>query len=85
MRYCVYILKSHKDESYYVGHTRDLDSRLQRHNQGRVNYTKSKRPWQLVYVEQYSDRSSAMAREQDIKKRKSKEFIDSLVRMSRQS
>jgi len=85
MSYCVYILKSQKDGSYYIGHTQDLDSSLERHNQGRVKYTKSKKPWELAYLEEYPDRSSAMAREEEIKKRKSKEFIDSLVRTSRQS
>jgi putative endonuclease len=85
MSYCVYILKSKKDGSYYIGHTQDLHSRLERHNQGRVKYTKSKRPWELAYLEEYPERSSAMAREEQIKKRKSKEFIDSLVRASRQS
>ena len=84
MKYFVYILRSQKESSYYIGHTRDLDSRLQRHNQGRVKYTKSKRPWDLVYFEEYPDRARAMAREQEIKGRKSKEFIDSLVRASRQ-
>jgi putative endonuclease len=85
MQYFVYIIKSQKDGSYYMGHTQDLDSRLQRHNQGRVKYTESRRPWELAYIEKYSDRSSAMVREEEIKERKSKEFIDSLVRTSRQS
>ncbi|MCG6980003.1 MAG: GIY-YIG nuclease family protein [Deltaproteobacteria bacterium] len=85
MNYYVYILRSQKDGSYYIGHTQDLDSRLERHNQGRVTYTKSKRPWELAYLEKYPDRSSAMAREEEIKKRKSKDFIHCLVRTSRQS
>ena len=85
MKHFVYILRSQKDASYYIGHTQDLDSRVERHNQGRVKYTKGKRPWELVYFEKYPDRSSAMAREAEIKKRKSKEFIASLVRTSRQS
>jgi putative endonuclease len=85
MSYYVYILKSQKDGSYYIGHTQNLNSRLERHNQGRVKYTKSKRPWKLAYLERYPDRSSAMAREEEIKNRKSKAFIDCLVRASRQS
>ena len=85
MNYYVYILKSQKDGSYYIGHTQDLTDRLRRHNDGRVSYTKAKRPWNLVYLEKHPDRSSAMAREEEIKKRKSKQFIDSLVRTSRQS
>jgi len=85
MAHFVYILMSEKTGTYYVGHTQDLNSRLERHNQGRVKYTKSKRPWDLVYFEEHPDRSSAMTREEEIKKRKSKQFIDSLVRTSRQS
>jgi putative endonuclease len=70
MTYSVYILKSKKDGSYYVGHTKDLTDRLERHNQGRVRYTKSKGPWKLVYSEEYPARSAAMKREKKIKKRK---------------
>ncbi len=85
MAYFVYILMSEKTGTYYVGHAQNLNSRLERHNQGRVKYTKSKRPWDLVYFEEYPDRSSAMTREENIKKRKSKQFIDSLVRTSRRT
>jgi len=83
MGYHVYILQSTVDGSYYVGSTQDLNERLDRHNQGRSKYTKSKRPWQLVYHEKYPERSSAMKREKEIKGRKSTHFIESLVRTSR--
>ena len=83
MPYFVYILQSLKDGSYYVGSTQDLDSRLERHNQGRSQYTKPKRPWQLVYSEEHPDRSSAVKRENQIKRRKDKEFIEALIRTSR--
>jgi len=83
MAYFVYILQSLKDGSYYVGSTQDLDSRLERHNQGRSKYTKAKRPWELIFREEYPDRSSAMKREAKIKRRKSSQFIESLIRTSR--
>jgi putative endonuclease len=60
MEYYVYILQSQKDQSYYIGTTGDLSQRIERHNQGRSKYTKHKRPWNLVYVEDHPDRSSAM-------------------------
>ena len=66
MGYCLYILRSLKDGTYYIGHTSDIDSGLQRHNQGRVKYTKGNRPWQLAYLEEYPDRSSAMARDMNL-------------------
>ena len=83
MPYFVYILQSFKDGSYYVGSTNSLHDRVERHNQGRSKYTKSKRPWQLVYHEKYPDRTSAAKREYEIKGKKRKAFIDQLVRTSR--
>jgi putative endonuclease len=82
MRFYVYIIQSEKDESYYVGSTKDLAERVGRHNQGRSKYTKGRRPWELVYHEELPDRSSAMNREQEIKGHKRKAFIEFLVRTS---
>ena len=83
MCYFVYVICSIKDGSYYVGSTQDLKDRLERHNQGRTKYTKTKRPWELVYYEKYPNRSSAVKREQEIKRHKRKAFIEALVRTSR--
>ena len=80
MAYFVYILRSLKDGTCYIGSTQDLSERVDRHNQGRSAYTKGKSPWELVYYEEHLDRSSAVRRENAIKKRKSKEYIESLVR-----
>jgi putative endonuclease len=84
MPYFVYILQSLKDGGYYIGSTRDLTERILRHNQGRSRYTKAKRPWKLVYSEEHPDRSSAVNRENQIKRRKKKEYIEALLRTSRQ-
>jgi len=83
MAHYVYILESLTDGSYYIGSTQNLIDRIDRHNQGRSKYTKSKRPWELVYHEKYPDRSIAMKREKEIKGKKRKVFIDQLVRTSR--
>jgi len=85
MSYFVYIIKSLKDDTYYIGSTQDLSERMERHNQGRSTYTKSKKPWKLVYTEQHPDRSSATKREKEVKSKKSKEYIENLVSASRQS
>jgi putative endonuclease len=82
MPYHVYILESQKYGTFYVGATKDIAERLQRHNQGRSQYTKSKRPWVLVYSEEYPNKSSAVKRENEIKRRKSKKFIESLINIS---
>ena len=80
MAYFVYILRSINDGSYYIGSTQDLHSRLERHNQGRSQYTKAKRPWKIVYFEEYPDRSTAMKRERGMKDRKDRAFIEDLMR-----
>ena len=80
MPYFVYILKSLQNGSYYIGSTNDLEDRFKRHNEGRVSYTKSKRPWELVYSEEHPDRSSVMKRENAIKRRKSAQFIEVLIK-----
>ena len=80
MRYYVYILESLRDKTYYVGSTSNLEDRVKRHNQGRVNYAKPRRPWKLVYSEEHPDRSNASKREYEIKKHKSREFIQTLIK-----
>jgi len=82
MKFFVYILKSLKDGSYYVGSTNNLENRLKRHNEGRVNYTKPRRPWKLVYMEEHPDRSSAAKRENEIKAHKRRAFISALIEKS---
>ncbi len=83
MAYTVYILQSEANGSYYIGSTGDLNERLFRHNQGRSRYTKRGIPWLLVHTEQFDTRSAAVKRERQIKNRKSKDFIEALVRTSR--
>ncbi|MCP4367157.1 MAG: GIY-YIG nuclease family protein [Deltaproteobacteria bacterium] len=80
MPYYLYIIQSAMDDSFYIGSTQNLDERLARHNQGRSKFTKPKRPWNLVYHEEHPDRSSAMKREYAIKRKKSKDYIKSLIK-----
>lgn len=45
------------------GSTQDLKKRIDEHNNGRVKYTKGRRPWVLHYVEEYETRAEAQKRE----------------------
>ena len=83
MAFSVYIMQSQTSGRYYVGSTQDVEARLARHNQGRSSYTKAQRPWTLVHTEQFENRAEALARETEIKNRKSRKFIEKLVRTSR--
>ena len=75
----VYILKSRLDGTYYVGETRDVELRVQRHNDGWSCSTKGKRPWTLMRVEEYSTRTDAIKREREIKGWKSRQKIELLL------
>ena len=75
----LYILKSQKDNGFYIGITKDLEDRIKRHNQGRVKSTKPRRPWQLVYFEKYRSKSEALKRELHLKQMKSARYIRDLL------
>ena len=83
MAYTVYILESDRDGSFYVGHTASLGERLRRHNEGRSPYTKAKIPWRVVYREECLTRSQAIEREKELKGKKSRTYVEQLVRASR--
>ncbi len=65
--YFVYVLKSIKDESTYVGFTSNLEKRLVAHNSGKTQSIKSKIPFKLIYYEAYLDKNLAIRREKHLK------------------
>ncbi|MFA5961817.1 MAG: GIY-YIG nuclease family protein [Parcubacteria group bacterium] len=67
MTFFVYILKSIKDTRLYIGQTNNLENRLLRHNSGKVTATKNRRPFTVVYKEEYLSRTEAMQREKYLK------------------
>ena len=75
-----YILYSESIDLYYVGHTDNLQWRLERHNLGWGRFTKRGIPWKLVYYEIFPTKSEAMKREREIKNKKSRKYIEKLIR-----
>ena len=62
-----YIVKC-SDETLYTGWTNNLKKRLEAHNSGKgAKYTKTRRPVELVYFEEYDTKQEAMKREYAIK------------------
>ncbi len=78
MAFFVYILRNFTGR-YYIGQTSDLSLRLQRHNEGKVFWTKNRGPWEIVYNQSFQTRSEAMAEEKHLKALKSKAAIDKLI------
>lgn len=67
MAFWVYLLRC-ADDSYYTGHTDNLEARVWQHQQGTVDsYTSTRRPIALAYSEQFASRIAALERERQIK------------------
>ncbi len=67
MQWVVYILRC-ADDSLYTGVTNNLEQRLQKHHDGTgAKYTRGRGPFELIFSEEHSDRSSASKREAEIK------------------
>ncbi len=79
MDFCVYIIYSSQLNTYYIGHSQNLEDRLGRHTNQRSKFTKKANDWQLVYQERFLTRAAAMKRESEIKRKKSRIYIESLI------
>ena len=78
--YFVYIIQSEFDGSYYTGFSENLEERIAEHNFGKTNYTSKKRPWKLVYFEEFDNKTNALKRERFLKRQKSRNFYQQLIK-----
>ena len=62
-----YVIKSLKDGKFYIGLTSDLNKRMNDHKKGKVDSTKYRRPFLLVYYEVSFNYESAVHREKYLK------------------
>jgi putative endonuclease len=65
--YSVYVLYSLRDGRLYIGSTADIARRLADHNRGKVKSTKHRRPFKLVYYEEFELKSAALIRGRELK------------------
>ena len=75
MEHFVYAIKSSRNNYIYVGLTKDIQERIQRHNTGRERTTRMYRPFKLTYVEKFPSRKEARAKEKYLKSGCGKEFL----------
>ena len=57
--YYVYVISSELVRKFYIGMSVDPEARLMQHNAGQSKFTKSFRPWTLIYSEFAGDREKA--------------------------
>ena len=81
MKWCVYMLLC-DDNTIYTGITNDLKKRFENHISGKgAKYLRGRKPLEIVYTENFQNRSMATKREMEIKKlnRREKEALIKLL------
>lgn len=73
--YYIYVLRSSKDNNFYVGFTENLKSRFEQHTKGQVSSTKERRPFTLIYSEVCLSKKDALHREIYLKTYHGKLFL----------
>lgn len=73
--YYTYVLQSDMDREFYVGFTKDLKLRFERHSKGEVESTRDRRPLNLIYYEACLSQDDATKREKYLKTYHGKMFI----------
>ncbi|MBM3248885.1 MAG: GIY-YIG nuclease family protein [Candidatus Omnitrophica bacterium] len=71
----VYVLQSEKDKKFYTGFTKDLNRRIEEHNEGKNCSTKDRLPFNLIYYEWCLSQQDATAREKYLKSGMGKRYI----------
>ena len=80
MKSYLYILQSLKNNSYYIGSTSNLNKRLKFHNSGYVKATKYRRPYKLVFKQEFDNINIAHKAELKIKSWKRRDFIEKIIK-----
>jgi putative endonuclease len=72
----LYILYSSKFDKTYVGVTTNLATRIKSHNElATKGWTIKFRPWEIIHVEEFENKTDALAREKWFKSGVGREFI----------
>ena len=79
----VYLIYSEKHDRFYVGHTSNLNNRLELHNKGSVKSTKAFIPWKIVYTEEFNSALEARDREKYFKTGAGRRFLKDIKLRSR--
>ncbi len=75
-----YILFSATLNRYYIGHTTLLiEERLQKHLTNHDGFTAKAKDWIVAYQETFDTKEGAHRRELEIKNKKSRKYIESII------
>ena len=78
--YTVYVLRSLRDGSLYIGVTkRAAEERLEEHNAAKTHGNRNRLPYQLIYTEIYESLALGRQREHFLKSGKGRRVLSTLV------
>ena len=66
-------------DKYYIGYTENMEVRIIQHNDGISTFTSKATDWILKYNEEFTSRENAHTRELEIKRKKSRKYIEWLI------
>jgi putative endonuclease len=78
--YYIYILISQKDKKLYIGYTKNLSKRIEKHNSGGNKSTKNRRPLKLIFSEAFIYENDARKRESFLKTGNGREEIKKILK-----
>ena len=76
----VYLLLSEKDQNFYIGFSENVEGRFNEHQEGKVESTKYRRPFNLIYYEAYEDMRDALGRKKFLKSGSGHRYINKQLR-----
>jgi putative endonuclease len=80
MIYRVYLLKN-PTGLRYIGISEDVTRRLDDHNAGKSRWTKSRRPWTLIWQSRFLSLTKARKLENLLKRQKGGQGLESLLQL----
>ena len=76
----IYVLRSLRDDGFYIGYTANLRRRFEQHLQRNSFATSHRGPWKLIYYEAYLEQADALGREKYLKSGAGRRFLRSLLK-----
>lgn len=78
--YFVYIIEQEVTGKYYIGQTENVEKRLSEHNEGLSGFTgRLGGKWNVVYTEEFINRSDAIKREIFLKRQRNRSFYKRII------
>ena len=77
--YFTYVLRSQKDNQFYIGFTKDLKARIAMHNSGKVRSTAGRQPLSLIYYEACLSEPDAINREKYLKTGYGRRYLNNRI------